>query len=135
MRLLLDTNVLIWTLLTPDRLLATLREAIEDGANEIFVSIASPWEIAIKRSRANLNPPNDLDVQLTEKRFSLLPISLQHIRAIESLPHHHGDPFDRMLVAQAQTDGLTIVTSDRKIARYQVAVMRATRRGPASGTG
>lgn len=135
MRLLLDTNVLIWALLTPDRLLATPREAIEDGANEIFVSIASPWEIAIKRSRANLNPPNDLDVQLTEKRFSLLPISLQHTRAIESLPHHHGDPFDRMLVAQAQTDGLTIVTSDRKIARYQVAVMRATRRGPASGTG
>ena len=135
MRLLLDTNVLIWTLLTPDRLLATPREAIEDGANEIFISIASPWEIAIKRSRANLNPPNDLDVQLTEKRFSLLPISLQHTRAIESLPHHHGDPFDRMLVAQAQTDGLTIVTSDRKIARYQVAVMRATRRGPASDTG
>jgi PIN domain nuclease of toxin-antitoxin system len=135
LRLLLDTNVLIWTLLTPDRLLATPREAIEDGANEVFVSIASPWEIAIKRSRANLNPPNDLDVQLTKKRFSLLPISLQHTRAIESLPHHHGDPFDRMLVAQAQTDGLTIVTSDRKIARYQVAVMRATRRGPASGTG
>lgn len=135
MRLLLDTNVLIWTLLTPDRLLAAPREAIEDGANEIFVSIASPWEIAIKRSRANLNPPNDLDVQLAEKRFSLLPISLRHTRAIESLPRHHGDPFDRMLVAQAQTDGLTIVTSDRKIARYQVAVMRATRRGPASGTG
>jgi PIN domain nuclease of toxin-antitoxin system len=135
LRLLLDTNVLIWTLLTPDRLLATPREAIEDGANEVFVSIASPWEIAIKRSRANLNPPNDLDAQLTEKRFSLLPISLQHTRAIESLPHHHGDPFDRMLVAQAQTDGLTIVTSDRKIARYQVAVMQATRRGPASGTG
>ncbi len=135
MRLLLDTNVLIWTLLTPNRLLATPREAIEDGANEIFVSIASPWEIAIKKSRANLNPPDDLDVQLAEKRFSLLPISLQHTRAIESLPHHHGDPFDRMLVAQAQTDGLTIVTSDRKIARYQVAVMRATRRGPASGTG
>jgi PIN domain nuclease of toxin-antitoxin system len=135
LRLLLDTNVLIWTLLTPDRLLSTPREAIEDGANEVFVSIASPWEIAIKRSRANLNPPNDLDVQLTKKRFSLLPISLQHTRAIESLPHLHGDPFDRMLVAQAQTDGLTIVTSDRKIARYQVAVMRATRRGPASGTG
>lgn len=135
MRLLLDTNVLIWTLLKPDRLLATPREAIEDGANEIFVSIASPWEIAIKRSRANLSSPDDLDVQLAKKRFSLLPISLKHTRAIESLPHHHGDPFDRMLVAQAQTDGLTIVTSDRKIARYQVAVMRATRRGPASGTG
>jgi PIN domain nuclease of toxin-antitoxin system len=135
LRLLLDTQVLIWSLLKPDRLLATTREEIQDGANDVFVSIASPWEIAIKKSRGNLDPPDDLDVQLAEKRFSLLPISLRHTRAIESLPHHHGDPFDRMLVAQAQTDGLTIVTSDRKIARYQVAVMRANRRGPASGTG
>lgn len=135
MRLLLDTQVLIWSLLSPDRLLATTREAIQDGANDVFVSIASPWEIAIKKSRGNLDPPDDLDVQLAEKCFSLLPISLRHTHAIESLPHHHGDPFDRMLVAQAQTDGLTIVTSDPKIARYQVAVMRASRRGPASGTG
>ena len=135
MRLLLDTQVLIWTLLQPDRLLATTREAIQDEANDVLVSIASPWEIAIKKSLGNLDPPDDLDVQLTEKRIALLPISLRHTGAIESLPHHHGDPFDRMLVAQAQTDGLTIVTSDRRIARYQVAVMRATRRGPASGTG
>ena len=135
MRLLLDTQVLIWTLLKPDRLLATAREAIQDEANEVFVSIASPWEVAIKKSHGNLDPPDDLDVQLAEKRFSLLPISLRHTRAIEDLPHHHGDPFDRMLVAQAQTDGLTIVTSDRKIARYQVAVMQATRRGRPSGTG
>ncbi len=135
MRLLLDTQVLIWTLLQPNRLLATTQEAIEDGANDVFVSIASPWEIAIKKSRGNLDPPDDLEVQLAEKRFSLLPISLSHTRAIESLPHHHGDPFDRMLVAQAQTNGLTIVTSDHKIARYQVAVMRANRRGPASDRG
>ena len=135
MRLLLDTQALIWTLLKPDHLLAAAREAIQDEANEVFVSIASPWEIAIKKSRGNLDPPDDLEVQLAERRFSLLPISLRHTCAIESLPHHHGDPFDRMLVAQAQTDGLTIVTSDRKIARYQVAVMRANRRGPASGTG
>ena len=135
MRLLLDTQVLIWSLLVPDRLLATAREAIQDEDNDVFVSIASPWEMAIKKSRSNLDPPDDLDVQLAEKGFSLLPISLRHTQAVSTLPHHHGDPFDRMLVAQAQTDGLTIVTSDRKIAQYQVAVMRASRRGPASGTG
>jgi PIN domain nuclease of toxin-antitoxin system len=127
--------VLIWSLLTPDRLLDTTRKAIQDEANDVFVSIASPWEIAIKKSRGNLDPPDDLDAQLTEKRFSLLPISLVHTRAIESLPHHHGDPFDRMLVAQAQTDGMTIVTSDHRIARYRVAVMQANRRGPATDTG
>jgi PIN domain nuclease of toxin-antitoxin system len=135
LRLLLDTQVLIWALLNPGRLLDTTREAIQDEANDVFVSIASPWEIAIKKSRGNLDPPTDLEVQLAKRRFSLLPISLAHTRAIESLPHHHGDPFDRMLVAQAQTDGMTIVTSDHKIARYQVAVMRANRRGPASGRG
>jgi PIN domain nuclease of toxin-antitoxin system len=135
LRLLLDTQVLIWSLLQPNRLLDATKEAIQDEANDVFVSIASPWEIAIKKSRGNLDPPADLEVQLAKKRFSLLPISLVHTRAIESLPHHHGDPFDRMLVAQAQTDGMTIVTSDHKIARYRVAVMRASRRGPASGTG
>jgi PIN domain nuclease of toxin-antitoxin system len=135
LRLLLDTQVVIWSLLAPERLLGATREAIQDGANDVFVSIASPWEIAIKKSRGKLDPPDNLEVQLAEKRFALLPVSLRHTRAIESLPHHHGDPFDRMLVAQAQTDGLTIVTSDRKIARYRVAVMRATGRGPASGTG
>ena len=135
MRLLLDTQVLIWSLLMPNRLLDTTREAIQDEANDVFVSVASPWEIAIKKSRGKLDPPDNLEVQLSEKRFSLLPISLVHTRAVESLPHHHGDPFDRMLVAQAQTDGMTIVTSDHKIARYQVAVMRANRRGPASDTG
>lgn len=135
MRLLLDTQVLIWSLLEPDRLHPTARDAIQDGANELFLSIVTPWEIAIKKSRGRLDPPDDLDAQLAAKHISLLPISLQHTRAVESLPHHHRDPFDRMLVAQAQTDGLTILTSDRKIAEYQVAVMRASRRGPASGTG
>jgi len=132
---LLDTQVVIWALLAPSLLLVTTCEAIRDGANDVFVSIASPWEIAIKKSLGKLDPPADLEVQLVEKRFSLLPISMRHTRAVESLPHYHGDPFDRMLVAQAQTDGLTIVTSDRKIARYRVAVMRASGRGPASGTG
>ena len=130
MRLLLDTQVLLWTLLTPDRLLATPREAIEDGVNEIFVSIASPWEIAIKKSRANLNPPEDLETQLTEKRFSLLPISLRHIRAIESLPHHHGDPFDRLLIAQAQIEKLPFLTADDQFLRYEIDVIWAARRKP-----
>lgn len=91
----------------------------------MFVSVVSPWEIAIKKSRGNLSPPDDLESQLDEKRFSLLPVSLPHTEAIEALPHHHGDPFDRMLVAQAQVEGLTLVTADRKITRYQVALLPA----------
>jgi PIN domain nuclease of toxin-antitoxin system len=123
--LLLDTNVLIWALASPDRLSPKAVDAIRSADSAVFVSVVSPWEIAIKKSRGNLNPPDDLDSQLVEKRFALLPVSLPHTKAIESLPHHHGDPFDRMLVAQAQVEGLTIVTADRVIPRYQVAVMPA----------
>ncbi len=125
MRLLLDTHALIWALTNPDRLSARAREQIRAESSDVFVSMVSPWEIGIKKSRGNMSPPDDLEAQLDQKRFALLPVSLSHTRAIESLPHHHGDPFDRMLVAQAQVEGLTIVTADRQIARYQVAVLPA----------
>jgi len=123
--LLLDTNALIWTLTKPDRLAKAAREAIRDEGNRIFVSVVSPWEMAIKESQGGLRCPDDLETQLERMRFALLPVSVQHATAIGSLPRHHGDPFDRMLIAQAQIEGLTIVTSDRQIQRYQVALMPA----------
>ena len=125
MKLLLDTQVLLWVLTNPGRLSAAAANAIETGENRIFVSMASPWEISIKTARGNLTPPDDLEFQLDEKRFELLPISLRHTEAVAFLPHHHGDPFDRMLIAQAQVDGLTLVTSDREIRRYPVALFPA----------
>ena len=88
--------------------------------------MASPWEMAIKQALGNLTPPDDLEAQLEEMRFELLPIFLRHTRAVAALPHHHGDPFDRMLIAQAQVDGMTLVSSDREIRRYQVSLMPAT---------
>lgn len=125
MRLLLDTQVLIWTLTNPKRLSEQARAAITAGENRVFVSLATPWEMAIKTALGNLTLPNDLEAQLSEKRFELLPIALRHTRAITSLPHHHRDPFDRMLIAQAQVDGMTLVTSDREIERYQVTLLPA----------
>jgi PIN domain nuclease of toxin-antitoxin system len=125
LRLLLDTNALFWVLTAPDRLSAEATAAIETEANDVFVSVVSPWELAIKASHGKLRAPDDLESQFTEKRFEILPVAMRHTRAVESLPHHHGDPFDRMLVAQAQVDGMTIVTSDRKMRRYQVALMPA----------
>ncbi len=88
--------------------------------------MASPWEISIKAALGNLTPPDDLEHQLNEKRFELLPIALRHTEAVGFLPHYHRDPFDRMLVAQAQIDGLTLVSSDREIRRYPVALLRAS---------
>ncbi len=125
LRLLLDTNALFWALTSPDRLSAEATATIGAEENDVFVSVVSPWELSIKKSYGKLRDPDDLEAQLVAKRFRLLPISIPHTRAIATLPHHHRDPFDRMLVAQAQIEGLTIVTSDRQITRYQVAAIRA----------
>lgn len=99
--------------------------AIEAEENDVFVSVISPWELAIKKSRRRSNPSEDLELELHRRRFVILPILLRHTRAIESMPHHHRDPFDRMLIAQAIVDGLTIVTADRKLTKYQVSLLPA----------
>lgn len=125
MRLLLDTHPLLWALVEPERLSAGAAAAIAAEESEVFVSIVSPWELAIKTARGNLTPPGDLEAQLNEMRFTLLPISLRHTEAIASLPHHHRDPFDRMLIAQAQIEGMTLVSSDREIRRYSVGLLPA----------
>ena len=125
MRLLLDTHVLLWALLDPGRLGNQARSAIEAEENEVFASVVSPWEIAIKESRGRIEIPGDLTPGLEQSRFKLLPVLLRHTTAIRSLPHHHRDPFDRMLVAQAIVDGLILVTADRKLTHYDAALMPA----------
>jgi PIN domain nuclease of toxin-antitoxin system len=125
LRLLLDTQALIWTLANPGRLSAAATDALRNYGNEVFVSVASPWEIAIKTALGKLSPIDDLEFQIDDKRFELLPISLSHTAAVASLPHHHRDPFDRMIIAQAQVESLTLVTSDREIRRYPVSIFPA----------
>ncbi len=125
MRLLLDTHALLWTLIDPAHMSARATEAIEAEDSEVYVSIVSPWEMSIAKARGRMDPPVDLEEQLARRRFTLLPITLSHARMIESLPHHHRDPFDRMLVAQAQAEGLTIVTVDRLLRRYPVSLLSA----------
>lgn len=125
MRLLLDTHTLLWTLTAPDRLSANAARSIAAEESEVFVSIVSPWEMAIATALGRMNPPDDLEIQLEKRRFALLPVSLRHTHVVEALPHHHRDPFDRMLVAQAQVEGLTIVTVDRLLRRYPVSLLPA----------
>jgi len=126
LRLLLDTQVLIWVLANPGRLPAATTDALESYENQVLVSVASPWEIAIKSALGKLSSIDDFEFQISDKHFELLPISLSHTTAVASLPHHHGDPFDRMLIAQAQVEGLTLVTSDREIRRYPVSIFPAS---------
>jgi PIN domain nuclease of toxin-antitoxin system len=124
-RLLLDTHVLIWALSDPNRLALKSRAAIKAEDSEVFVSVVSPWEVAIKGRREGLQLPDRLEEELDRRRFELLPVLLRHTDPIESMPYHHRDPFDRMLVAQAVVDGMTIVTADRKRTKYQVSLMPA----------
>jgi PIN domain nuclease of toxin-antitoxin system len=124
LRLLLDTHVLIWWS-SRKELESAAAEAISSPANEVIVSVASIWEAEIKAATGKLRLDADLEAEPTEHGFTSLHISARHAMAAARLPQHHRDPFDRMLIAQAQLEGLTIVTRDPVFARYPVAVLRA----------
>ena len=125
MRLLLDTHVLLWAIGDPERLRDPARTALWDPRNEVRVSVASVWEIGIKRALGKLTAPDDLGPHLEAANFEPLPISLEHTSVAGSLPLHHRDPFDRMLIAQAQLESLAIVTRDERFARYGVQLLAA----------
>lgn len=125
MRLLLDTHALLWWLADDPRLADRAREAIADPASSVFVSAAVAWEIAIEQALGRLEPPEDLSVRLARERFEELAITIVHALRAGELPPHHSDPFDRVLVAQAELEGLTLVTRDPRIAQYGVAVLPA----------
>ena len=124
-RLLLDTHVLLDLFTAPREFSAAVLATIRDPETHVAVSAASVWEIEIKRKQGRLTAPPDVMRRIRIAGFSQLAISSQHAVAAARLPLHHRDPFDRMLVAQAQLEGLTIVTSDREIPKYQVAVLPA----------
>lgn len=125
MRLLLDTHALLWAIIDPDRLSDQAREALRDGGNDVFASAVAVWEIEIKRALRKLAAPDDLIGVLTATGFEPLPISLPHATRAGSLPPHHRDPFDRMLIAQAELEALTIVTRDARFAAYGVPLLEA----------
>ena len=118
--------MLLWWLADDRALSPTARDAIADGDNEVVVSAATAWEIAIKRALGRLEAPDDLTSALVTNDFRALAIDFRHAASAGVLPPHHHDPFDRMLVAQAQVEGLTLVTADARIGAYPVAVMAAS---------
>jgi PIN domain nuclease of toxin-antitoxin system len=129
MKLLLDTHTLIWWLENHPRLGKAARKAIV-AADERFISAVSAWEISVKISIGRLGlsiDPADSIRELRTAGFRPLPIDFHHAWALRSLPFHHADPFDRMLVAQAQCEGLTLVTADEEIPAYGIPVIDASR--------
>ncbi|MBK5222495.1 MAG: type II toxin-antitoxin system VapC family toxin [Acidimicrobiia bacterium] len=123
MTLLLDTHILLWWLAADPKLPWPAAAAISDGATLVAVSAASAWEIAIKRTAGRLEAPDDLADALAINDFDALSISLDHALAAGALPMHHADPFDRMLIAQAQVEGLTVVTVDSRFSDYDVDLL------------
>jgi PIN domain nuclease of toxin-antitoxin system len=121
-RFLLDTHVLLWWLDDSPKLGPRCKELIGDQRNEVFVSAATTWEISIKKALGKLEAPEDIDSIVEDEGFSKLPISLYHCQLAGSLPVLHRDPFDRMLIAQAQSDGLILMTSAENIGLYKLRI-------------
>ena len=125
MRLLLDTHILLWSLTEPRKLSRRTRDALQDAGNEVFASSVSGWEIAVKRALGKLKAPENLEAAVKEQDFIPLNLTFLHAEQAGALPPHHGDPFDRMLIAQAQVEGLILVTRDMHIPLYGIRTMSA----------
>jgi PIN domain nuclease of toxin-antitoxin system len=123
--LLLDTSTILWALASPEKLSAPARRILDDEDRSIVLSVASYWEIMVKSNRRQLNVGNPVlwwQQASAQLKAQTLSIRQNHVSALLELPEYHRDPFDRMLIAQAKADDLTILTSDIAIHRYPIAV-------------
>ena len=123
MNLLLDTHAFLWWVSDDPRLNAAARAAIAQPSTLVFVSAVTAWEISIKSALGKLDAPEDYEVELERHRLRALPIQNAYALAVKHLPLHHQDPFDRLLIAQAQLERLTLVTHDGRIALYEVSTL------------
>ena len=124
MRCLLDTHTAIWEFIDSPELSTKVKLAIDDRGNEIFVSIVSAWEIAIKRSLNREKTPlcsvAEFFYEIAASGFELLSLEPHHVHLVETLPFHHRDPFDRLLIATAIADDMTFLSADENVAKYDV---------------
>lgn len=129
MRVLLDTQVWLWMIAAPDRLSPAARRLVSSEDNDLVFSAASSWEIAIKHALGKLKLPGEpadlVPEWMTRTGVTPLPVLHRHTLHVASLPPHHRDPFDRLLVAQAQLEDLAVLTTDRQFDRYAVKVKAA----------
>lgn len=123
MRLLLDTHVLLWWLADDPKLSGQHRELISDGENDVLVSSISIAEVSVKASLGKLDAPQMISDAVTDSGFEHLPFSEVHAELLRGLPWHHRDPFDRMLIAQAMADGLTLLSVDKRVGQYDLEVL------------
>jgi len=126
-KILLDTHTFLWWNTEDPQLSARAREMIANGRNEIFLSAASAWEIAIKTSKGKLklpeHPANYVENRMGLYRFQPLPVQIHHATRLYDLPMHHADPFDRLLIAQSQIESMPLISVDSDIRKYEVEVI------------
>jgi PIN domain nuclease of toxin-antitoxin system len=125
MKYLLDTQIVYWARVVPERLSAEVRTILEIPANALWYSIVTPWELAIKEAKRKIKVPDGFYAAFDEYAAERLTINESHIATLRQLPLLHHDPFDRMLVAQAMTEKMTLITSDKRLAAYPVKVLLA----------
>jgi len=127
MRALLDTHVFLWWITDDPRLSPRVREIIGDGENELLLSVASGWEIALKTQLGRLQLPEEperfIPEQMALNAIFSLPIQMSHALHVYKLPDHHRDPFDRLIIAQAMLEDLPVLTADPQMARYPIKVI------------
>lgn len=126
MQLLLDTHAFLWWNSDDPALGPKARKAIAEQGNVVFVSAATAWEIAVKRALGKLDAPGEIATWVPKNGFIELGIDIDHAVRSAELPLHHRDPFDRLLIAQAQLEELTLVTSDPAIVKYDVTILDTT---------
>jgi len=120
LKILLDTHILLWWLADDPLLSKKARSLITDSKNLVFISAATTWEMMKKKALGKLEAPDNIAEMIKENNFKDLPITLAHTLTIGQLPKHHQDPFDRMLVAQAKCEALTLITADEKLTAYDL---------------
>lgn len=123
MRLLIDSHTFLWWSEAAPALSPTVRDAISDPANEVLISTAALWELIIKASSGKLILPDDIETMVATQRFSVLAITFAHLRRNATLPWHHRDPFDRMMIAQGLAEGIPVATADQRFAAYGVQIV------------
>ena len=124
MRVLLDTHTLIWGLRQPEKLTPKIKDLLTNVNNVVFVSVASLWELEIKKSLGKITLPDNFTTQLQECGYELLTIKPEHISQLKDISLIHRDPFDRMLIAQSVYENIPLVTIDAEILKYDIEIIR-----------
>ena len=124
MRYMLDTHIVLWWYLDSPQLKKEHRRLIADAGHEIYVSAAVIWEIEVKRRNGKLECPPDMMERIKADGFRILPIMAEHLVPLRTIPPIHNDPFDRMLITQARSDGLNLISHDDKVIAYGAGVVK-----------